>query len=256
MQMINSVQRVVTFVLVGAVICMGLTFADDFSDTKYFYRVDYLKPVGGNPAIIDAIFAKRPNADQAETFLRGELERSVKYSDHKGDIMAYAWVGEDTVILRDGSKFLIRVAKTGKIMREKDYWVFQMPASGPAKSKEAVLEIQLERNTSGEVRVLGSTNLPNQMDMMVDLCNRSIGYFAQDKVNVANGSFTSAWFSNRGKSLPAGTYEVTISSPLPTFQPESVQNIIGKNGENLSGKIVKNRYGSKVIEEIFTRSVK
>jgi hypothetical protein len=235
---------------------MGLAFADDFSAAKYFYRVDYLKPEGGNPAIINAIFIKPPNADQAETFLRSELERSVKYSDHKGDIMAYAWVGEDTVILKYGSKFLIRVAKTGKIMREKDYWASQMPASDPAKSKEAIINIQLERNSSGEVRVLGNTNLPNQMELMLDLRNRSIGYFAQDKVNVANGSFTSAWFSNRGKSLPVGTYEVTISSPLPTFQPESVRKIIGKDGENLSGKIVKNKLGSKVIEEIFTRSVK
>lgn len=252
----NSILRLMTFVLLGAFICVGLAFADDFSDTKYFYHVDYLKPVGGNPAIINAIFARRPNADQAETFLRSELERSFKYSDHKGDIMAYAWVGEDTVILKDGSKFLIRVAKTGKIMREKDYWASQMPTSDPARSKEAIIEIQLERNSSGEVRVLGNTNLPNQMDLMVDLRNRSIGYFAQDKVNVANGNFTSVWFSNRGKSLPAGTYEVTISSSLPTFQPESVRKIIGKDGENLSGKIVKNRFGSKVIEEIFTRSVK
>jgi hypothetical protein len=252
----NPIWRVMTFALIGAVICIGLGFADDFSATKYFYRVDYLKPVGGNPAIINAIFTRPPNADQAETFLRSELERSVKYSDHKGDIMAYAWVGEDTIILKDGSKFLIRVAKTGKIMREKDYWALQMPASDPAKSKEAIINIQLERNSTGEVRVFGNTNLPNQMELMLDLRNRSIGYFAQDKVNLANGSFTSAWFSNRGKSLPVGTYEVTISSALPSFQPESVRKIIGKDGENLSGKIVKNRLGSKVIEEIFTRSVK
>jgi hypothetical protein len=245
-----------TFVLVGAVICIGIAFGDDFSGTTHFYRVDYRKPVGGNPAIINVLFTMRPNADQAETFLRSELERSVKYSDHKGDIMAYAWVGEDTVMLKDGSKFLIRVSKTGKIMREKDYWASQMPPSDPAKSKEASIEIQLETNSSGHVRVLGTTNLPNKMDLMVDLRNRSIGYFAQDKVTIANGNFTSAWFSNRGNSLPSGKYEVTISSPLPTFQPESVQKIIGKNGENLSGKVVKSMLGSKVIEAIFTRSLK
>lgn len=64
----NALRRVMTFVLIGAIICIGLAFGDDFSDTKYFYRVDYLKPVGGNSAIINAIFAKRPNVDQAETF--------------------------------------------------------------------------------------------------------------------------------------------------------------------------------------------
>jgi hypothetical protein len=235
---------------------MGLAFADDFSAAKYYYRVDYLKPAGGNPAIINAIFTRPPNADQAETFLRSELERSVKYSDHKGDIMAYAWAGEDTVILKDGSKFLIRVTNTGKIMREKDYWTSQIRAPDPAKSREAIINIQLERNPSGGVRVFGNTNLPNQMEFMVDLRNRSIGYFAQDKVTVANGNFTSAWFSNRGNSLPSGTYEVTITSPLPTFQPEPVQRVIGKKGENLSGKVVKSTLGSKVIEVTLTRPLK
>ena len=254
--MINSIWRVMTFVLLGAVICIGIAFGDEFSGTTHFYRVDYRKPVGRNPAIINALFTMRPNADQAETFLRSELERSVKYSDHKGDIMAYAWVGEDTVMLKDGSKFLIRVAKTGKIIREKDYWASQIPPPDPGKSKEASIEVQLEKNSSGHVRISGTTNLPNKMDLMVDLRNRLIGYFAQDKVTVASWNFMSAWFSNRGNSLPSGEYEVTISSPLPTFQPESVQKIIGKNGENLSGKVVKSMLGSNVIEVIFTRSLK
>lgn len=241
------------------VVVLGYPFAvctDDFSSRSHFYRVDYLKPAGGNPAVINAIFASRPNPEQAENFLREELERSVKYARHRSDIMAYAWVGDDPVRLQDGSAFLIRVAKTGKVMREKAYWAAQMPQPDPAKSAEVSIEIQLERDSRGKVRVVGGTNLPSRMKLMVGLRNPATGYFGQDKVSVANGSFTTDWFSDRGSRLPAGLYEVSLSSPLAALQPAGVRKVIGKSGENLSGKMVTTSFGSKVIDLKVNRSVK
>jgi len=55
--------------------------------------------------------------------------------------------------------------------------------------------------------------------------------------------------------LPAGAYEITVTSPLPSLQPPAVQAIIGKSGENLLGP-VRTSMGSKMVEYTVTMSLK
>lgn len=87
------------------------------------------------------------------------------------------------------------------------------------------------------MRILGATNLPHGMTLMTGLRKVGAKYFAQDKVEVINGRISTTWFSDGGKTLPSGAYEVSISSPLPALQSAAVRAVIGQTGENLSGPI-------------------
>lgn len=60
----------------------------------------------------------------------------------------------------------------------------------------------------------------------------------QAKVQVNNGMIESEWISNNGEGLVPGTYSLRITSQAAMIQPDSVQNIIGKQGENLEGEFV------------------
>ncbi len=110
------------------------------------------------------------------------------------------------------------------------------------------LDVRLERMTGGKAQIVGKTNLPNGMQLLLGLSEPSANYFAQDKVSVLNGTFRSTAFSNRGAALPPGTYEVSVSSPLPLLQPASVRFALGQNGERLSGPAVIEENGRKRID--------
>lgn len=82
-----------------------------------------------------------------------------------------------------------------------------------------------------------ATNLPEDTELMVTVSNED-GYTAQDKaVVLANGVANTSEFSNDGAGL-SGKYTVRVSMSLPKLQKDSVQEVIGKNGENISGKYV------------------
>lgn len=110
------------------------------------------------------------------------------------------------------------------------------------------LDVTLERVARGKVQLVGQTNLPDGMRLMLGLRNRSIDYSAQNKVTVSNGQFRSDPFSNRGAALPAGTYQVSVSSPLPRLQPASVRTVTGENGEALRGPAIIEGDGYKRVD--------
>jgi hypothetical protein len=85
----------------------------------------------------------------------------------------------------------------------------------------------------------GTTNLPNETIIMISLWEETGNLSGQDKVQVSNGSFRSAVFGPDG-GLDYGTYTVEALMPVPNVQPESVQRVIGPNGENLVGSQVFN----------------
>lgn len=83
-----------------------------------------------------------------------------------------------------------------------------------------------------------ATNLPEDTELMVTVSNEE-GYIAQDKaVVLANGVANTSEFSNDGAGL-SGMYIVKVSMSLPKLQKDSVQAVIGQNGENISGQYVK-----------------
>lgn len=83
-----------------------------------------------------------------------------------------------------------------------------------------------------QVRITLSTNLPDGMNLMVDL-KGSGGYWAQDDPQVAGGVLVTD-FGN----VVAGNYELTITSPVVSVQPEKIKPLLGEKGENLVGDLV------------------
>jgi hypothetical protein len=106
---------------------------------------------------------------------------------------------------------------------------------GGAQASEA-LEVTLTRTSGGAV-VAGKTTLPNGMSLMISLRASDGGYFAQDTVRVSSGAYRSAAFSDRGSPLPAGSYRVSISSPLMGMQPELVKRALGDSGKGIPKEI-------------------
>ncbi len=51
-----------------------------------------------------------------------------------------------------------------------------MPAVKPGKSINAVINLELKTNSKGEIQIIGKTNLPDDMNLLVDLRNSSINY--------------------------------------------------------------------------------
>ena len=81
-----------------------------------------------------------------------------------------------------------------------------------------------------------TTNLPESTELIVTVSNDT--YTAQDNVVILNsGTGYTSEFSDNGAALE-GTYNVSVSMNPPSLQKEAVQEVIGKNGEFLTGKFV------------------
>ena len=97
--------------------------------------------------------------------------------------------------------------------------------------------------------VIGKTNLPNSMKLMVTITRAGNSYMAQGEAVVSDGQFRVGPFSKKGSPLDPGTYQVEVSSPLAQLQPQSVRTIIGKNGESQDGPLTRpSALDGKVVE--------
>lgn len=92
---------------------------------------------------------------------------------------------------------------------------------------------------NNKVKFTIETNLPDGMELMIELSSPEDNYDAQDKVAILGGIAETAEFTNHGDDLDRGNYKLVITSPTANVQPISVQSIIGKKGNNLKGKFVK-----------------
>ncbi len=120
--------------------------------------------------------------------------------------------------------------------------IFGIEKTKPVVAASSKIEVDFSieaRADNGRVQFSGKTNLPSGMELMIALGNPNISYAAQDKVKVSNGTFTTATFSNKGSALPPGTYSLSIQSPMASVQPQSVRDVIGARGGNLTGPFVK-----------------
>ena len=82
-----------------------------------------------------------------------------------------------------------------------------------------------------------TTNLPEDTELLVTLTDDN-DYTAQDTaVILKDGTGYTAEFSDHGEGLK-GKYHVAVTMSLPSLQADTVQEIIGKNGEYIGGKYV------------------
>jgi hypothetical protein len=237
---------------------LGVNFisAEDltFNSSDDNYVVEYQKSSleSGNAYILNCVFTKPISAGKAEDFLNGQIKLALKFQQPSSDLTAYAWLhtndGESLIPLTDGSDFLIFNPKANKIFTEKAYSIAMAPRPDSNKVINISFDVSLVRTSGGKVKVLSKTDLPDQMLLTVSLRNQVSGYSAQDNVSVLNGNLESSGFDNSGVSLPAGQYDVSIYSPLPDLQPASIKEIIGKNGENLTGAFVNSWMGGNMVK--------
>lgn len=97
-------------------------------------------------------------------------------------------------------------------------------------------------NEDGVIYIKGETNLPDGADLQFTI--RKDDFTAQENQLVKNGEFTSEAFSNNGRTLEPGTYELTISLPLATRQDKQFVDKVGDDFEYLEGELMtESKYG-------------
>lgn len=106
----------------------------------------------------------------------------------------------------------------------------------PESGLEIDVTIDFNGSFESEKLVLkGKCNLPDNMLLMVSMKSAANKYFAQDKIQVLNGLFSTNGFSNKGRRLENGRYTVEITSPIYSVQPEDTKYLLGNHCRNLSG---------------------
>ncbi len=97
------------------------------------------------------------------------------------------------------------------------------------------------------VKVVGTTNLPEGMELLSTLDGKTTNFMGSSDLIVRNGRFESETFGS-DKGLLPGQYVIEITSPMSILQPDRVQALIGENGKNLKGKALRKRDGDTVVE--------
>jgi hypothetical protein len=255
--------KIIKLIFLCLILSTGTAIAQDYSPRTHFYLVEYLKPVKGanTVSVLNLIFSRAIDARQAEKLLREEIQRAITMFPPKGAVMAYAYTQtgssdlENAVSLPDGSDFLIFSPEFKRVQTEKEYDAAKIKPPEKGRALRVQISVELEKGSDGRVRMNGITNLPDGMELMLGLGGFGDSYYAQDKVKVNQGRFVSDWFSEHGKALRSGTYDIDISSPLPELQSQQVRNVIGKNGENLEGPI-RTSMGSKMVDLTLKKEIK
>lgn len=103
------------------------------------------------------------------------------------------------------------------------------------ENSEVYIDVEVNEN-EGKPFFIIMTNLPNETNLMLTINNES-DYEAQSKATVYDGKAESESFSNFGEPLK-GDYTLEICTPFAMVMSESVQEIIGEHGENLTGDLV------------------
>lgn len=102
------------------------------------------------------------------------------------------------------------------------------------------LDFSVERNETGGVIVVGSTNLPDGTKLGAEVAEPSGGDAEDFHIFVQDGSFRSEPFSNGGRPLPAGKRRVHMLAYFNgAWQTGDVLNIVGEGGAKLQGSVIK-----------------
>ena len=109
--------------------------------------------------------------------------------------------------------------------------------------------LSVKNEGDGKPTIIGTTNLPDGIELMITIARKESRYMAQDKVKVKSGAFRSAEFSQNGSPLNPGKYIVEVMMPSAAVQPPMTWPVIGNEGSKLNGPLVKKSpYGGKIIE--------
>jgi len=243
-------------ILSTSVIVFPHAASAEYSAQTHNYEIEYLKSnaTAGGVSILNITINGKIAPIEAERQLREEIQRAISLFPPAGELLAYVWTetsvtpgSEERVLLPDGSSFLIYSPATQKVQTEKQYDLSKQKPPQAGKSITVAVSLNIERGADGRVRIVGSTNLPDGMSLLISIRNFEARYGVQDSIKLMNGKLVTTWFSDHGMPPPSGTYEINISSPLPSLQSAPVRAVIGEQGENLLGAI-RTSMGSKMID--------
>jgi hypothetical protein len=112
----------------------------------------------------------------------------------------------------------------------------------PAKPIDVTLTLKVELAEGNRPILRGTTNLPNGTHLMTSVLRPPMhvvypgwGSWYEPRCIVQNGTFTSAPYD----PLSTGEYVADATMPFADLEPASVQAIIGKLGEHLTGPLVR-----------------
>jgi hypothetical protein len=118
-----------------------------------------------------------------------------------------------------------------------------------ARASALTVTLTAKAEEGDKPAIIGTTNLPDGIRLMVSLLRKESQYSAQDKATVRGGAFRAGPFSQKGVGLNPGTYTLTVSMPIANVQPPPTWSVIGKDGANLKGPLVKeSQFGGKIVE--------
>ncbi|MBA7483692.1 hypothetical protein ES707_19209 [subsurface metagenome] len=118
-------------------------------------------------------------------------------------------------------------------------------------SNMALIDVSVVGN---KVVISGSTDLPDGTNLIVDFDvwgrpNNILHINVLKDATVSQGKFKAELIPPQREEYTKGSYEISVLC-TPNGQPEEVQKLIGKDGENLSGSLVRAPFGFNVMELI------
>ncbi|MGZ8935215.1 MAG: hypothetical protein ACXW04_09960 [Methylobacter sp.] len=108
--------------------------------------------------------------------------------------------------------------------------------------------ISTKSDGSDKPTIIGTTNLPDGIELMATISRKSSSYVAQAKGTVKDGKFQMGPFSQDDAGLNPGEYIIEISMAVASLQPPVTWPIIGNQGSKLEGPLVEK-------DEIFGNTV-
>lgn len=123
----------------------------------------------------------------------------------------------------------------------------QAPAPEPQATEAELIDVAVSTDvslrTDRRLMVEGETNLPDGTQLQI-VVEREISRVRwQARTGVEGGLFAAGPFGS-GSGLPDGGYVVRVEVAEASVQPQSVQALIGNQGQHLAGELVRqSRHG-------------
>jgi hypothetical protein len=101
------------------------------------------------------------------------------------------------------------------------------------------ISIRPEFQSDGHVVICGETNLPRGTALLISLRQQGTPGCYQSKCSVADGGrFRSESLGPRSVPLVEGSYVADVVMPITRLQPAEVRQVVGENGEKLTGPLI------------------
>lgn len=124
-------------------------------------------------------------------------------------------------------------------------------------ASDVTLDLKVDPNNRYPLLAI-ETNLPPGTLLATTLTKKKskgeVGYFAQEQSSVQITQATQLGpFSQNGKQLEPGIYQITVSTAIASLQPPDAQSFFGPNGSKLTGQHVSNLPGTneKIVTQTF-----